>query len=98
MGELAALAGKRLRAERKAAGWTLAELGAAVGLSVAYVSELERGLGAMTLGHLEAFASALSVSPYALLDVAEDERNRRLWYQATLRRIRALLPADIEGE
>jgi transcriptional regulator with XRE-family HTH domain len=53
--------GKRLRATRKERGLTLAQLGQQVGLSVSYLSQIERGATMPSLPKLTAVARALAV-------------------------------------
>jgi transcriptional regulator with XRE-family HTH domain len=53
--------GKRLRAARKKRGWTLAQLGQQVGLSVSYLSQVEREATMPSLPTLTAIARAFSV-------------------------------------
>jgi len=53
--------GQRLRARRVALGHTLAEVAEQSGLSLPYVSNLERGRGNPTLDALRALAKALDV-------------------------------------
>lgn len=52
--------GTRLRARRKASGLTLAQVAEAAGLSLPYVSNLERGRGNPTIEALRAIAAALN--------------------------------------
>ena len=54
--------GARLRARRLALGMTLAEVAERAGLSLPYVSNLERGRGNPTLGALKSLATALQQS------------------------------------
>ena len=58
--------GHRLRAERTAAGRTIASVAADAGLSVPYIANLENGRGNPTLAALSRLADALGVR----LDVA----------------------------
>jgi transcriptional regulator with XRE-family HTH domain len=53
--------GQRIRARRVELGWTLAEVAEKSGLSLPYVSNLERGRGNPTLEALTALANALEV-------------------------------------
>ena len=48
-----------IRALRKARGLTLAEIGARLGRSVGWLSQVERGLSIPSLGDLRAFAERL---------------------------------------
>jgi transcriptional regulator with XRE-family HTH domain len=59
--------GQRLRARRVELGRTLAEVAEQSGLSLPYVSNLERGRGNPTLEALEALAGALGVPLSGLL-------------------------------
>ena len=59
--------GQRLRARRVELGRTLAEVAGQSGLSLPYVSNLERGRGNPTLDSLEALARALDVPLSSLL-------------------------------
>jgi transcriptional regulator with XRE-family HTH domain len=59
--------GQRLRARRVELGRTLAEVAEQSGLSLPYVSNLERGRGNPTLEALEALARALDVPLSSLL-------------------------------
>lgn len=54
--------GKRLRARRMEKSLTIAQVAESAGLSLPYVSNLERGLGNPTLEALTALAQALEVS------------------------------------
>lgn len=63
--------GASLRLVRQAAGFSLRDLGAAVGVSAAYLSRVEHGRDATpTPDRLVAIARALAVSPRVLLDLA----------------------------
>jgi transcriptional regulator with XRE-family HTH domain len=53
--------GRRLRAERTAAGRTIASVAAVAGLSVPYIANLENGRGNPTLAALQRLAAALNV-------------------------------------
>jgi transcriptional regulator with XRE-family HTH domain len=64
--------GERMRARRRQLGLTLAEVAKASGLSIAYVSNLERGHGNPTLQAIEAIASAIDL-PIGALTAAEQE-------------------------
>jgi transcriptional regulator with XRE-family HTH domain len=59
--------GTRIRSRRKAAGFTLAEVAERSGLSLPYVSNLERGRGNPTIDALRAIASALDTTVGALV-------------------------------
>lgn len=63
--------GASVRARRADLGLTLAQVAEASGLSVAYVSNIERGRGNPTVSALEALAGALKL-PLATLFAAED--------------------------
>ena len=66
--------GQRIRARRTALGMTLAQVADKSGLSLPYVSNLERGRGNPTLDALRAVSSALDQSVTDLLgeDVSEE--------------------------
>jgi transcriptional regulator with XRE-family HTH domain len=68
--------GQRLRARRVELGWTLAEVAGKSGLSLPYVSNLERGRGNPTLDALTALARALDI-PLSLL-VGDDDASEPL--------------------
>lgn len=66
--------GSRIRARRTALGLTLAEVAERAGLSLPYVSNLERGRGNPTLDALRSVAAALQQSVSDLLgDEVSDE-------------------------
>src|SRR2546423_15256362 len=81
--------GARLRKARMAQGLTLRDLSNESKVSIAYLSDLERGvLGNPTLDTLRAIASALNVSLNELLGV--DERGgRQARYPKALEAVRA---------
>jgi len=53
--------GERIRQLRKASGRTLARIAEETGLSIGHLSQVERGLSAPTIRHLQLIASALGV-------------------------------------
>lgn len=53
---------QQIRRMRKARGWTLEELSARSGLSVGFLSQLERGLNSPSISSLKAIADALGTS------------------------------------
>ncbi len=59
---------RNLVAQRRRQNLTQAEFAATAGISVSYVSMLERGLRSPPLETLETLAHALGVPPMALLD------------------------------
>ncbi len=64
--------GERLRRARSARGKTLRQVAGSAGVSIAYLSDLERGvLENPTLDKLRGIAAALSISLNDLLDVRE---------------------------
>lgn len=65
--------GERLRARRTALDLTLAEVAERSGLSLPYVSNLERGHGNPTMDALRALAGALEASVGAFLDESSGE-------------------------
>lgn len=81
--------GDRLRKARMAQGRTLRDLSDESKVSIAYLSDLERGvLGNPTLDTLRAIAKALNVSLNDLLGV-DDETDRRRRYPKALEELRA---------
>lgn len=58
----------RLRSLRVARGWSQEKLAFATGLDRTYVSAVERCQWNVTLSSLEAFAKALEVAPWMLLE------------------------------
>jgi transcriptional regulator with XRE-family HTH domain len=67
---------ERLRLEREAHGWTLAELAARSGLSRAMISKIERGEASPTAASLVRLASAFDLTLAALLARAESPSGR----------------------
>lgn len=63
--------GRRLRALRKRAGLTQAQLAERAGITPDYLGRIERGQGAVTLETLDRIASALGVPLRQLLDIGE---------------------------
>lgn len=63
--------GERLRTARKSKGLTLRKLGEAVGLSHAFVGEVERGHRPLPPARREAFAKALDLAPADLTELDE---------------------------
>lgn len=81
--------GERLRAERKRRNWTQRQLGdASGGLSVNYISEVERGLTQPSLKALLAIAAALEM---AAGDFIGGECSRVAHLEEENRRLRARL-------
>lgn len=64
--------GKRVRALRAEKDWTLKELAAKAGISLGFLSDIERGRTNPSLDTLKALAEALSVDPQIL--IADDEQ------------------------
>ncbi len=62
------LVGERMRTIRKAAGLTVRELARRIGVSASHVSQVERGIGALSVPALYAVATELGVSMHELLD------------------------------
>lgn len=99
-GDLTILAGRRLREARNRVGWTQGQLAEAIGLSLSYCSEIERGYGPITLDLLERFGEAFCLPALWFLGIEtpeEDQRQRR-WYAKMLREIRALIPPGIDAQ
>lgn len=59
--------GVKLRSRRKAQGLTMQQVATAAGLSVGFISQVERGLAAPSLASLAGIAAALSAPIYAFL-------------------------------
>lgn len=60
--------GHRIRENRKAAGLTVRELARRIGVSPSHVSQVERGIGALSVPALYAVAAELGVAMHELLD------------------------------
>ncbi len=97
----------RLRAEREARGWPLAELAARSGVSRAMISRVERGEASPTAALLGRLSGAFGLTLSALLARAEEDVAGRLlraadqpaWLDpATHYRRRALTPPGAEPE
>lgn len=71
--------GRRLRALRMERGLSLAELSAKAGLSIGALSQIERGLTSLRVRILWPIASALDVSPQALLGAEDGESHNDLY-------------------
>jgi transcriptional regulator with XRE-family HTH domain len=67
---LARAMGARIRARRHELGLTLQELAAETDLSHPFLSQVERGLARPSFGSLQGIATALNISPSALLGSA----------------------------
>jgi transcriptional regulator with XRE-family HTH domain len=65
--------GERLRARRRELGLNISQVADAAGLSLPYVSNLERGHGNPTLEALRSLATALDMPITGLLDAGEPE-------------------------
>jgi transcriptional regulator with XRE-family HTH domain len=73
-----AFIGKTIRQERKSRGLTLEELAGAVGLSITFLSRLERGQVACSIGNLLEISAVLELSPrvlFANLEAGDGSRN-----------------------
>jgi len=53
--------GRRIRELRQRKGWTLEELSAKAGLSVSFLSQVERGLSSLSISSLQAICNALGI-------------------------------------
>ncbi|HAF70724.1 MAG: Cupin 2 conserved barrel domain protein [Acetothermia bacterium 64_32] len=53
--------GRRVREFRQRKGWTLEELSARCGLSVSFLSQVERGLSSLSISSLQAICQALGI-------------------------------------
>lgn len=69
------LMGKKLRALRKDAGLTLAQLSAKSGLSVGYLSQIERDISHPSIRSLTDLATIFDVSMGWLFDTPDPERS-----------------------
>lgn len=67
--------GHRIRESRKSRGWTLAELGRKCGLSPAFLSQVERGLGTPSIVSLVAISKALGTSLAELIEAEPRAQN-----------------------
>jgi len=65
--------GKRVRAARKALGWTQERLADEAGLHPTYVGDTERGERNVGLDNILKLAKSLGVQPGALLDGLESQ-------------------------
>lgn len=66
--------GERIRGARQGLRMTLDDLGKAAGLSTTFLSRLERGQVACSIGNLLQIASALDLAPAALFDSEAPQR------------------------
>jgi len=64
--------GKHIRAVRRARGWTLKNLSANCGLSMGFLSQVERGLSSLSIVSLRAISEALEV-PLSELFLKEED-------------------------
>lgn len=85
-------AGNRIRAQRKAAGLTQAELAEAVGLSQGQVSNLENGDRTISLEWLRRIARALGCAVADLLDDADNPDRLAGDERAIIEQLRAADP------
>lgn len=77
MGDTIAFApslGERLRHRRKQRGLIMQEVAQATGLSVGFISQIERDIAQPSLASLTAIAQVLGISPSALLSAQPDPR------------------------
>lgn len=65
--------GHVLRTERQRRHWTLAEIGAQVGLSVSVLCRVELGERPLDMGRLVLLCAALGVTPAVVIAVAQQE-------------------------
>lgn len=75
---LSATFGATIRRIRKERGWSQGELGEKLHVSLSTVSKLENGRTTVNLDHLQALASAFSLTPEALLGEHADPREAKL--------------------
>lgn len=92
---LTTIAGRAIRALRKQRHCTIGHVASVTGLSLSYVSEVERGRATISLDLLGRIAAALEVSPLALLGVDTDERARRVRAEERLSQIVALAAQEV---
>jgi len=65
--------GQGVRVLRQCKGWTLEELSSRCGLSISFLSQVERGLSSLSIPSLHSICEALKV-PTTLLSNDDDER------------------------
>lgn len=83
-------AANELRALRKARGLTLRGVSRLSGVSLTYLSEIERDKGNLSLDLLERLARVYDVDPLALLGGDGGQYARRMVAEARLARIAAI--------
>jgi len=67
--ELRALVGRNILARRKELGLSQVELAAALQISQAYLSQIERGVRSIDVDWLAVFAEKLRTSPQVLMSI-----------------------------
>jgi transcriptional regulator with XRE-family HTH domain len=85
--------GLRIKSLRRGRGLTQDQVAERTGLSLNYLSRIERGLENPTLDTFLAFASALKVEPLDLFTIDSEESDPR-----RLRQILARLVADVRDD
>jgi transcriptional regulator with XRE-family HTH domain len=78
MSSVVEVAGKRIREERKAQGWTLSQLSERTGISTSHLSQVESGKKQLPLERLEQIAKAFQIPGRLLWEDRLDEARARL--------------------
>ena len=76
IGERSAEIGKKVRQDRLRLGWTQEELAEKLDMSASYVSQIERGVRAVSLETLECLGQALGVKSADFLQKNSDKKSR----------------------
>jgi len=80
--------GERIRVFRRGKEWTLEKLSASCGLSVGFLSQVERGLSSLSIVSLRAISEALGVPLSELFLKEEDPNLLRARRSLQLRKLR----------
>ena len=70
--------GSRLKKERLKQNMTLKQLSEKVGLSIGYLSQVERGYGTLSLNALKKLSASLGVEMSTFFDEPEPEEQKRI--------------------
>ncbi|HEX6093988.1 MAG TPA: cupin domain-containing protein [Dongiaceae bacterium] len=98
-GELLRAMGRQIRELRKARGMTLAELSSRTGLSVSYVSQVERSVSSPSVIALYEISRALGVNvSYFFADGGSDEDSERAFIVRAGRRRKVVIEAGAVDE
>jgi len=62
--------GQRIRALRNTKGWTLKDLSTRCGLSISFLSQIERGLSSLSIASLRAICEALGIDAAELIPIS----------------------------